>query len=91
MNKSKFYFGPVSPKNRFLRFFQKYLREKPGIQESRVRRRFRESRVRRRSLWGVPSDPRVGFPQDQGLKDPDGFPWDPLSGAQGSLARPPGP
>ena len=45
MKISKFYFGPGSPKNRFVR---KFLREKSGIRESRVRRRFRESRVRRR-------------------------------------------
>ena len=47
---SKFYFGPGSPKKRFLRFFQNFLRGKSGIRASRVRRRFRESRVRRRNL-----------------------------------------
>ena len=48
MKISKNYFGPGSPKNRFLRFFRNFLREKSGIRESRVRRRFGESRVRRR-------------------------------------------
>ena len=36
---SKFYFGPGSPKNRFLRFFRIFLRKNgPEIWESRVKR-----------------------------------------------------
>ena len=36
---SKFYFGPGSPKKRFLRFFRIFLRKNlPGIWESRVKR-----------------------------------------------------
>ena len=42
---SKFHIGPGSPKYRFLRFFRNFYEEKSGIRESRVRRRFRESRV----------------------------------------------
>ena len=35
-----------------------------------------------------PGIPGCGSPRDLGLKDPDGFPWDPISNAQGSLSGP---
>ena len=47
MKISSSYFGPGSPKNRFLRFFRIFYEQKSGIRESRVRRRLRESRMSR--------------------------------------------
>ena len=58
--KSKCYFGPGSPKKRFLRFFLIFLQEKSGMRETRVRRRFRESRVRRRRP-GISSETALGL------------------------------
>ena len=38
-----------------------------------------------RAAHGIPGGGAKGSPRDLGSKDPDGFPWDPISRAQGSL------
>ena len=55
-----------------------------GGSDGTAARAVRAARAHVLPRW-VPQDPWAGNPRELSLKDPSGFPWDPISGAQGSL------